>query len=63
MLYGCLDAIWQTYCYYVMGALSNDPEKLAYYSGFYKSIQAAGAAVVAALDGVRLAFIRGYIAR
>ncbi|BDD59002.1 hypothetical protein MAP00_004237 [Monascus purpureus] len=56
MLYGFLDAIWQTYCYYVMGALSNDPEKLAYYSGFYKSIQAAGAAVVAALDGSKYPF-------
>jgi hypothetical protein len=53
MLYGFLDAIWQTYCYYTMGALTNDPEKLAYYSGFYKSIQAAGAAIVSSLDAVR----------
>ncbi|KAL1893491.1 hypothetical protein Sste5346_006319 [Sporothrix stenoceras] len=27
-----------------MGAVSNDPKKLAYYAGFYKSIHAAGAA-------------------
>ena len=52
MAYGLLDALWQVYCYYTMGAMTNDPRKLAYYSGFYKSIQAVGAAVIAALDAV-----------
>ncbi|RJE21911.1 DUF895 domain membrane protein [Aspergillus sclerotialis] len=56
MFYGFLDAIWQTYCYYVMGALTNDPEKLAFYAGFYKSLQAAGATVIAALDGDKFPF-------
>ncbi|KAJ9142389.1 MFS general substrate transporter [Pleurostoma richardsiae] len=50
MAYGFLDALWQTYCYYTMGALTNDPRKLAYYSGFYKSIQAVGATAISKLD-------------
>jgi len=48
--YGMLDALWQTYAYWLMGALSNDPHKLAYFAGFYKGIQSAGAAVAWALD-------------
>lgn len=52
MAYGFLDALWQTYCYYTMGALTNDPRKLAYYTGFYKSIQAIGATVISKLDAV-----------
>jgi hypothetical protein len=34
--YGMLDAVWQTYAYWLMGALSNEPRKLAYFAGFYK---------------------------
>ena len=37
MLYivcGMLDAMWQTTAYWMMGAMSNDPAKLAYFSGF-----------------------------
>jgi len=41
---GLLDAMWQTAVYWFMGAMSNDPAKLAYFTGFYKSIQSAGAA-------------------
>jgi len=41
---GLLDAMWQTAVYWLMGAMSNDPAKLAYFTGFYKSIQSAGAA-------------------
>ena len=36
LFYGFLDAAWQTYAYWLMGALSNDPHKLAYFAGFYK---------------------------
>jgi hypothetical protein len=53
MWYGFLDALWQSYAYYTMGAMSNDPKKLAYYAGFYKSVQAAGAAVISRLDAVK----------
>lgn len=34
-----------------MGAMTNNPRKLAYYAGFYKSVQAVGATVVSKLDG------------
>ncbi|KAF8252201.1 MFS general substrate transporter [Wilcoxina mikolae CBS 423.85] len=54
--YGLLDAAWQTYAYWLMGALSNDPRKLAYFAGFYKGIQSAGAAVVWGLDSGRTSY-------
>jgi hypothetical protein len=57
MMYGFLDALWQTYAYYTMGAMSNDPRKLAYYAGFYKSIQAVGATTITALDADKYPFI------
>ncbi|KAJ6567184.1 MFS general substrate transporter [Mycena vulgaris] len=44
IFFGILDAMWQTSVYWMMGAMSNDPNKLAYFTGFYKSIQSAGAA-------------------
>lgn len=53
IFYGFLDAMWQTYAYWLMGALSNDPRKLAYFAGFYKGIQSAGAAVVWRLDAIK----------
>lgn len=31
---GILDAMWQTTAYWIMGAMSNDPAKLAYFAGF-----------------------------
>ena len=33
---GLLDAMWQTTAYWFMGAMSNDPAKLANFSGFCK---------------------------
>ncbi|KAJ7233132.1 MFS general substrate transporter [Mycena haematopus] len=44
IFFGLLDSMWQTSVYWMMGAMSNDPAKLAYFTGFYKSIQSAGAA-------------------
>jgi len=52
MSYGMLDSLWQVFCYYTMGAMSNDPRRLAYYTGFYKSIQAVGATAISKLDAV-----------
>ena len=31
---GILDAMWQTTAYWLMGAMSNDPAKLAHFAGF-----------------------------
>ena len=56
IFYGILDSCWQTYAYWLMGALSNEPRKLAYYAGFYKSIQTAGAAVIWRVDALKAPF-------
>jgi hypothetical protein len=34
---GLLDSMWQTTAYWMMGAMSNDPAKLAYFAGFCES--------------------------
>ncbi|EJD04494.1 MFS general substrate transporter [Fomitiporia mediterranea MF3/22] len=54
---GLLDSMWQTAAYWMMGAISNDPGKLAYLTGFYKSLQSAGAAGIWRADGVGLPFM------
>ncbi|KAF8639403.1 hypothetical protein AX17_001528 [Amanita inopinata Kibby_2008] len=58
---GLLDAMWQTTAYWLMGAMSNDPAKLAHFAGFYKSIQSAGAAGVWRADGIGLPFMNIFI--
>jgi MFS family permease len=45
MFYGLNDAAWQTFIYWLMGALSNDATVLSRYAGFYKCIQSCGAAI------------------
>ncbi|KAK7061445.1 hypothetical protein R3P38DRAFT_657503 [Favolaschia claudopus] len=54
---GLLDSMWQTSVYWMMGAMSNDPAKLAYLTGFYKSIQSAGAVGSWRADAVLLPFM------
>jgi len=64
MLYifcGLLDAMWQTTAYWIMGAMSNDPAKLAHFTGFYKSIQSAGAAGIWRADAVKIPFMNVFI--
>lgn len=56
IFYGMYDAIYQTYCYWLMGTLSNSSRKLAIYAGFYKGLQSAGAVVVWRLDAIGLPF-------
>lgn len=36
IFYGFLDSMWQTYAYWLMGAMSNDMAKLAVFTGFCK---------------------------
>ncbi|KAG9073368.1 hypothetical protein KI688_001163 [Linnemannia hyalina] len=45
MFFGLNDAAWQTYIYWMMGAMSNDATVLSRYAGFYKCIQSCGAAI------------------
>ncbi|KAL0068046.1 hypothetical protein AAF712_004949 [Marasmius tenuissimus] len=59
--FGLLDAAWQVTIYWLMGAMSNDPAKLAYFSGFYKCIQSAGNAGVWRADAVKIPFMNLYI--
>jgi len=64
MLYimcGLLDSMWQTCAYWLMGAMSNDPAKLAHFTGFYKSLQSAGAAGVWRADAVGVPFMNMFI--
>ncbi|KAI0344162.1 hypothetical protein BDW22DRAFT_1406574 [Trametopsis cervina] len=58
---GILDAMWQTTAYWLMGAMSNSPAKLAHLTGFYKSLQCAGAAGVWRADAVRLPYMNIFI--
>jgi len=50
VFYGCIDGAWQTFAWWIIGTLSNDPLVLSIYSAFYKVFSAAGAAVVFSLD-------------
>ncbi|KAJ5606657.1 hypothetical protein N7510_009438 [Penicillium lagena] len=48
--YGAVDGAWQTFAWWIMGTLSNDPLVLSIYSAFYKVFGAMGAAIVFNLD-------------
>lgn len=37
IFYGLLDAMWHVMCFWLIGAMSNDVNKLAIYSGFCMS--------------------------
>ena len=52
IFYGMYDAIWQTCIYWFMGAITNNGRKAANFTGFYKGIQSAGAAIIWRLDGL-----------
>ncbi|KAG0356622.1 hypothetical protein BG005_004449 [Podila minutissima] len=45
MFYGLNDAAWQTFIYWLMGAMSNDATVLSRYAGFYKCVQSCSAAI------------------
>ncbi|KAF9172207.1 hypothetical protein BGX21_003901 [Mortierella sp. AD011] len=40
--YGCVDAMYQGYSYWLMGALTNDTSQAARFAGFYKFVQNLG---------------------
>ncbi|KAI9500340.1 major facilitator superfamily domain-containing protein [Coemansia spiralis] len=50
MICGVADALYQSLAYWIIGALSNDNQKLSRYAGFYKGIQSFGAAIAWQLD-------------
>lgn len=55
------DGIFQAYAYWLMGSLSNNSRRLSHYSGWYKSLQSAGAAVVWRLDGLEISYKSMYL--
>lgn len=61
IFYGLLDSMWQTTAYWLMGAMSNDPAKLAVFTGFYKCFQSAGSAVVWRLDALQQPYMNIFI--
>ncbi|KAF9157433.1 hypothetical protein DFQ26_008733 [Actinomortierella ambigua] len=56
-LYGVNDAAWQTYCYWLMGSLSNDASILSRYAGYYKGVQSAGGAIAWRLNALKIPFM------
>ena len=52
MFYGCYDALWQGYAYWLMGAYSNNPAVVAVLVGAYKTFQAAGGAMAWRLNAL-----------
>ncbi|KAG1762779.1 MFS general substrate transporter [Suillus occidentalis] len=61
IFYGLLDSMWQTTAYWLMGAMSNDPAKLAVFAGFYKCFQSSGSAIVWRLDALRRPYMNIFI--
>ncbi|KAK9767536.1 hypothetical protein K7432_002590 [Basidiobolus ranarum] len=60
-MYGFLDAATQTYAYWLMGTLTNDSTILARYSGYYKGIQSAGAAISWRIDALKTPYMTVFI--
>ncbi|PBK89147.1 hypothetical protein ARMGADRAFT_1083700 [Armillaria gallica] len=58
---GILDVMRQTTAYWLMGAMLNDPSKLALFTGFYKSIQSVGAAGIWRTDAVKTPYMDIFI--
>lgn len=54
---GIVDAAWQTYAYWVIGALSNNARKIAVLVGMYKALQSAAAAVGWHVDGLKAPYM------
>lgn len=55
--YGFQDAMFSTYCTWIIGTRSNDPQILARYSGVYRCVQSAGAALSFVVDAVDASFM------
>lgn len=55
-LYGFFDAVWQTYCYWIMGALTNETATAARMAGFYKAWQNVGAACAGQVDAKKVSY-------
>lgn len=61
IVHGFLDSMLQTYAYWLIGAMSNDPAKLAVFTGFYKSLQSAGAAAAWSTDAAGILYMNIFL--
>ncbi|ORX74290.1 MFS general substrate transporter [Linderina pennispora] len=61
LVYGIGDALFQNFAYWIIGALTNDSQKLSRYAGFYKGIQSLGATVAWQLDAKKVSFMHQLI--
>lgn len=59
-MYGISDAMWQGWCYWIMGTLSNESYKLARCAGYYKAVQSAGSAISFGISSLRIPFNRQF---
>ncbi|KAH7204859.1 major facilitator superfamily domain-containing protein [Fusarium redolens] len=57
IFYGMYDSACQGYCYWMMGAMTNNSRKLANFTGFYKGMQPTGAAIAPQLDVKRVSYM------
>ncbi|KAH7097911.1 MFS general substrate transporter [Auriculariales sp. MPI-PUGE-AT-0066] len=57
---GLSDAAWQTYSYWIIGAMSNNARKIAVLVGIYKGLQSACAAVGWAIDSHKVEYVNMY---
>ncbi|KAJ3942745.1 uncharacterized protein N0V96_006966 [Colletotrichum fioriniae] len=53
VLYGAYDSLWQSYCYWLVGAQSNSTGRAAVLVGAYKAFQAAGGAMAWRINAQR----------
>ncbi|EJD54159.1 MFS general substrate transporter [Auricularia subglabra TFB-10046 SS5] len=54
---GITDAAWQTYAYWIIGAMTNNARKIAVLVGIYKGLQSAAAAVGWHIDGIKVPYM------
>lgn len=50
IFYGGYDACYQTFCYWLMGSITNNSRKAALFVGMYKGVQAMGGMVIYIMD-------------
>ncbi|CRG89175.1 UNC93-like protein C922,05c [Talaromyces islandicus] len=53
--YGAYDALWQSFCYWLIGAQSNSPAKTAILVGAYKTLQSTGGAMAWRVNALKKA--------
>lgn len=51
--YGAYDALWQSFCYWLIGAQSNSPARTAILVGAYKTFQATGGAMAWRINALK----------